>query len=317
MADIDVVIPNYNYGRYLRACVASVTSQCGVDIRIVIIDNASTDDSVAIAQSLAAEDERISVVVHARNMGPQASFNEAIDVATAPYMMILCADDRLTTGALSRAKTVMDAYPHVVFAHGVEIEVADEDAGPASANVRGKARWEVDRGLHFIAARCRTPTATVAAGTVLVRTAIQKAVGHFDARLRYVDDLEMLLRLAAHGDVARIDTAQGLRRLHDANMSEGYARDPSYSLVERFDAFRFALAHANAIGCDTGGCLDTARINLCGAAYWGGIRRLLHADVRGARAHLEAAFRISPLSAVAPPLGYALRAWSRRMRRAA
>ena len=47
---IDVAIPSYNYGRYLRDCVESVLSQEGVVLRVLIVDNASTDDSPQIAR---------------------------------------------------------------------------------------------------------------------------------------------------------------------------------------------------------------------------------------------------------------------------
>ncbi|MGE8585976.1 MAG: glycosyltransferase, partial [Agrobacterium tumefaciens] len=47
MSSIDIVIPNYNYGRFLEGCGESVRGQNIPDMRILIIDNASTDDSVA------------------------------------------------------------------------------------------------------------------------------------------------------------------------------------------------------------------------------------------------------------------------------
>src|SRR4051794_15159199 len=54
MASIDVVIPCYQYGRYLRDCVRSVLDQDVEQLRVLIIDNASTDGSAEIARQLAA-----------------------------------------------------------------------------------------------------------------------------------------------------------------------------------------------------------------------------------------------------------------------
>jgi glycosyltransferase involved in cell wall biosynthesis len=57
---VDIAIPCYQYGRFLRQCVTSVLTQ-GIDAaRVLIIDNSSTDDSVEVAQQLAAEDRRLS-----------------------------------------------------------------------------------------------------------------------------------------------------------------------------------------------------------------------------------------------------------------
>lgn len=102
MSTIDIVIPNYNYGRFLEGCVESVLGQNIPDMRILIIDNASTDDSVAIARSLAAANPRIETSLRPRNLGGHASFNEGIDWARADYFAIICADDVLSPGALAR-----------------------------------------------------------------------------------------------------------------------------------------------------------------------------------------------------------------------
>ena len=62
MSRVDVVIPCYNYGRFLAGCVAGVLDdQPGVDVRVLIIDDASQDDSAEVAQKLAAADDRIEV----------------------------------------------------------------------------------------------------------------------------------------------------------------------------------------------------------------------------------------------------------------
>src|ERR1700754_4915016 len=118
MASVDVLVPCYQYGRYLRGCVESILSQGIQDLRVRIIDNASTDDSVGIARRLMAEDSRVDLVAHPRNLGPHASFNEGIDWAGADYFLILCVDDLLAPGALARAVAVMEQNPDVVLTYG-------------------------------------------------------------------------------------------------------------------------------------------------------------------------------------------------------
>ena len=110
-SSVDVVIPCYQYGRFLRDCVTSVLTQGIQNLRVLIIDNASTDDSVEVAQQLAGEDRRVEVVAHRRNLGPHASFNEGIDWAKSHYFMILCADDLLAPSCLPRAVSIMEQHP--------------------------------------------------------------------------------------------------------------------------------------------------------------------------------------------------------------
>src|SRR5262245_11354896 len=141
MASVDIAIPCYQYGRYLRQCVASVLAQGIDDVRVLIIDNASTDDSVAVARQLALEDARVEVLARPTNLGPHAAFNAGIDWARADYFMVLCADDLLTPGSLARAVAVMETHPEVAFAYGTDVHRGDTDILPMSASSKEEAQW--------------------------------------------------------------------------------------------------------------------------------------------------------------------------------
>src|ERR1700755_3050400 len=121
MASVGIAIPCYNYGRYLRECVASVLSQGVADVRILIVDNASTDDSADIARAIAAEEPRVEVLAREENMGPHASFNAGVDWASADYFMVLCADDLLAPGCLANAVSVMEADKGIAFTYGEDV----------------------------------------------------------------------------------------------------------------------------------------------------------------------------------------------------
>src|SRR5437763_7992755 len=108
---IDVFIPCYNYGRFLPQCVNSVLSQVGVEVRVLVIDDASPDNTAEVAAALASEDPRVTVIRHTTNKGHINTYNEGIDWASADYMLLLSADDYLLPGALARATNLMDAHP--------------------------------------------------------------------------------------------------------------------------------------------------------------------------------------------------------------
>jgi glycosyltransferase involved in cell wall biosynthesis len=132
MGSVDIVIPNYNYGRYLRACVESVLTQGIDDMRVLIVDNASTDDSVEVARGLAEQDSRIEIVARETNLGPHASWNDGIDWARSDYLLILCADDPLAPGALACAIAVLDQNLDAVFAYGNDL-IQDRHSDGAAA----------------------------------------------------------------------------------------------------------------------------------------------------------------------------------------
>src|ERR687887_420932 len=116
---VSVVIPCYRYGRFLPDCVRSVLDQEGVDVRVLIIDDASPDDSAQVALRLAAEDERVEVRVHEVNKGHIATYNEGLlEWADGDYSVLISADDLLTPGSLARATAVMEAHPSVGLVYG-------------------------------------------------------------------------------------------------------------------------------------------------------------------------------------------------------
>ena len=134
MSIVDVVIPNYCYGRYLPQCVDSIVRQNVKDIRILIVDNASTDNSVDVAKELASQDKRITVIARENNLGLHASCNEGVDWAKSKYFVILCADDLLVEGCFERALSVLEQEPDVSFAGGAELVWHEDRPFPVVEN---------------------------------------------------------------------------------------------------------------------------------------------------------------------------------------
>lgn len=92
MAKISVIIPSYNAIDYLESCVRSVMNQTLKDIEIIIVDDGSKDESVALMDQLAAEDSRVQVI-HKANSGYGNSMNQGIAKATGDYIGIVESDD--------------------------------------------------------------------------------------------------------------------------------------------------------------------------------------------------------------------------------
>ena len=239
MSSVSVVIPCYNYGRFLEEAVTSVLDdQEGVDVRVLIIDDASPDDSAEVARKIAARDPRVEVAVHAANRGNIATFNEGLlEWADGDYCVLMSADDRLTPGALRRARDLLDANPSVGFVYGHPLWIMHGAPLPQPGREcwvgrYGLARvgWSVDSVMRRTSLRRQRWS----------RTSLQKRVGGYDVRLPRAADMEMWLRLAVNADVGFIrGVDQAYYRLHEQNMRKAF--NALMDLRERRRAFEAVL----------------------------------------------------------------------------
>jgi len=220
MSSVSVVIPCYKYGHFLADCVSSVLDEQGdLDVRVLIIDDASPDDSAEAARKLAASDPRIEVRVHERNQGHIATYNEGLlEWADGDYLVLLSADDRLVPGALVRAAALLDAHPEVGFCYGRPLRF--QHGGPlprARTEGRGSAVYP---GHWWLERRFREGTGCITSPEVVVRADLQREIGGYDPKLPHAGDIEMWMRLASHADVGHVRGAdQAYYRVHGNNMS--------------------------------------------------------------------------------------------------
>lgn len=95
---LSVMIPNFNYGRYIGDTIQSVLTQAPSNVEIVVSDNASTDDSVKVVSAF--RDERIRLSVNPCNVGFSPNLERVAAMARGRRMLLLSSDDRMGPGAI-------------------------------------------------------------------------------------------------------------------------------------------------------------------------------------------------------------------------
>ena len=297
MAKFDIVIPCYNYGRFLKGCVRSVLDQSVEDLRVLIIDDASTDHSLSVAEALAASDNRVDVVSHPQNWGHINTYNQGIDWASGEYFLLLSADDLLVEGTLERAAKVMDTDPDIVLTHGIGISWQDHMPFPETGAQQsyGWTRQDLIREMCAIGANVvDTPTA-------IGRTSVQKAIGGYRTSLPHTADMEMWLRFSAHGAVARIEAVQAIYRIHQSNMSKSHWNEDWSDYPHRKAAFdRFFEEYSDRVPGARG--LETeARSALAETAFWRAMGRLRRGHINSCIQLLRFCVDLNPRMRFGPP----------------
>jgi glycosyltransferase involved in cell wall biosynthesis len=257
---VSVVVPCYNYGRFLPQTVGSLVSQTGVDVEVIIVDDASTDDSLAVARGLAARHAGVRIVANARNAGQVESFNRGWESSTGELVVRLDADDMLPPGALARAAALLEQHPEVGLVYG---HPQHFDDGTVPRPALGDLTWTVWDGRAWLDERCRTGVSCITSPEVVMRSDLLKDVGPLDPELRFTMDVEMWLRLAAVSDVAYVGGAdQALHREHAGSLSVNEGSGALLDLRARVDAYGRLFANVGDRLTGARGLHDRARAAL-------------------------------------------------------
>ena len=108
---VSVLIPVYNKAPYLRDCLDSVYAQTHADLEVLAVDDASTDESLALLR--AETDPRLRVIALPENRGPGGAANAGLEAATGTYIVRLDADDIALPDRVERQVAYMEAHPEV------------------------------------------------------------------------------------------------------------------------------------------------------------------------------------------------------------
>jgi hypothetical protein len=293
MSSIDVVVPCYNYARFLTRCVESVLAHSAVDLRVLIIDDCSDDNTSEVGTELALRDARVTFRRSPKNKGLIATANEGImDWATATYSLLLSADDALTPGALGRAAKVMDEHPEVGMAYGMAYIISD-DLGMLTLPLVDSFKYRIVAGSQFLKQVCEhwqgvpTPTA-------VVRTDLQHRIGGYHAGLPQTSDAEMWMRIATQAPLAVIHTPQGYYRWHGSNMSSAYTGRALSDLDEQYKTINEVYNCWGSHIADFASWVELAKLRLAGQACWMAGLAFEREDFDGADICLRFAEQIYP-----------------------
>jgi glycosyltransferase involved in cell wall biosynthesis len=108
---LSILIPVYDVEQYLGECLSSVLAQRLEGVEVVVVDDASTDRSLALLEATAARSPHpIRVLRHERNRGISAARNTLLEASSGSYIWFLDSDDALTDGAVARLAAMVDAH---------------------------------------------------------------------------------------------------------------------------------------------------------------------------------------------------------------
>ena len=204
---ITVVIPSYNYGRFVASAVESALAQTYANREVIVVDDGSTDDT---RQRLTPYLSQIRYI-HQENAGLSAARNTAIRAAAGEWIALLDADDVWHPRKLEvQMRCLWEQTPDV----GLLATDLFTDQRSSWPNVDDGHGEVVRFTLEDVLGVCR-----FGPSSVLIRKSCLEAVGLFDSALRSVEDRDMWIRLAGVCTMAKLTLPLLFYRIHAAGLS--------------------------------------------------------------------------------------------------
>lgn len=132
MSQLSIIIPAYNNSRYLPECIRSLAMQDYRNIEIIVVDDASTDDTSSVVEKLAEHDSRIRLIQHKKNAGTLVSRKNGILASHGKYVMLMDQDDTLAPYTLTSLMQFAQQHSADIYHFGVKIHAANAQAQQAA-----------------------------------------------------------------------------------------------------------------------------------------------------------------------------------------
>ncbi|NQT64453.1 MAG: glycosyltransferase [Candidatus Marinimicrobia bacterium] len=191
--NITVIIPTYNRETTLERALQSVFDQTFQAQEIIVIDDASTDNTAGILEKYS---DKISIITNSSNRGVSFSRNVGIQIARGEWIAFLDSDDQWDPRKLEKQKEYHEAHldemisqcDEVWIRNGVRVNPMDKHAK--------RGGWIFEACL---------PLCMVSPSAVIIHQSIFEKVGLFDINLPACEDYDLWLRIAPHFEIGLLD----------------------------------------------------------------------------------------------------------------
>ena len=214
---IAVIVPNWNDARYLPRCISSILDQEVAPDELVLVDDQSSDDSVAVMRSLIANRPGVQLIENTVNLGVNGALDEGLKRSRSEYVLFLSSNDFVLPGIFAHAKACLAKYPGIGLWSAMGWLVDEEDR-PIKLNHSPVVAW---RDACFTPQQCLQLAWRFGnwfTGTTLIyRRDALDAVGGFDRAYKGLADLLAALTIASREGAAYSPAPYAVVRMHQGS----------------------------------------------------------------------------------------------------
>lgn len=231
---VSIIIPNYNNGRFLLQCVNSVIEQSYEKLEIIIVDDASVDQSQSIIQELMRRDQRVRAIYLEVNGGVSHARNIGIEYAKGTYITFLDADD-MYSSSHKIEREMEEIYEQAIKGRDIaaysRVVYIDEDGKALSG---GAKEGECRSGNIWKRLLLTADTTIIPRDYCIKKEKIEELKGYNEKRSLY-EDYELTLRLSKHTDFIYTGENGTAYRLKKNGLSDQSRRESNKVFLKIFE----------------------------------------------------------------------------------
>jgi len=228
---VSVILPNYNHEHYLQQRIKSILDQSYQDFELIIIDDASTDESTAILETYKSHSKVSHYIHNEKNSGsPFLQWQKGIELAKGNYIWIAESDDFAEPSFLEQTVRLMEEMPQAGLVY-TDSQIIDADNNKQELWSNHKniffntERWSgnyVNKGRNEVVDYLLYKTTIINASAVLFRARFLKDPNYLEDLRTYKNagDLCTYIHLAFQGDLAYIGLPLNNYRMHTENITK-------------------------------------------------------------------------------------------------
>jgi glycosyltransferase involved in cell wall biosynthesis len=254
---VSICVPTYNGAAHLVSCLESALNQTSTDFELLVVDDASSDDTVAITEAFAVRDRRVRVARNPRNIGLVGNWNRCLELAKGAWIKFLFQDDLLSPACLSTMLShTRGGIPFVVTARQVAFEpdtpaeFREQFEGPDAKRLGDRsATWPVIVNPDwFVKKMLERPTDNWIGEptSTLFHRSVFDRFGDFNSHMRVLVDWEFSARVAVNTGFAFVKEPLATFRVHAGSATQRESRRSRFTARLDNLVLYYELAYAPA-----------------------------------------------------------------------
>lgn len=251
---VSVIIPNYNYERFLREAIDSVRGQSYRDMEVIVVDDGSTDGSKEVIESYGLKIEAI----FQKNQGVAAARNNGVAASDGEFIAFLDADDAWMPSKIERQTEKFADDPKLGMVHVGVVEI-DDGGTELRKRTDGQCGSVANELLQF-----ERPVILGGGSGIMVRRDVFNEIGGFDPQMSTSADWDLFYRIAKRYSVGFVPGVLLRYRVHSSNMHS------NIRAMEHDMMLGYQKAFANGATADRRRCYGNLHKTLAGSYFRAG-----------------------------------------------